>query len=77
MKRIIFHFLFCLLNFYSNNGFQKKKNYSFYFFRFLFEPESETYKLYQKRVTDLVEARRRAEADGHLMTFSIKGETFS
>ncbi|CAL1270429.1 unnamed protein product [Larinioides sclopetarius] len=52
----------------------KKVNESDPVYRFLYEPESETYKLYQKRVSELVEARKRAEADGHLMTFSIKGE---
>ncbi|XP_035221332.1 SURP and G-patch domain-containing protein 1-like, partial [Stegodyphus dumicola] len=32
------------------------------------------YKLYQKRVSDLVEAKKRAEADGHMMTFGKKDQ---
>ncbi|GBM64166.1 SURP and G-patch domain-containing protein 1 [Araneus ventricosus] len=52
----------------------RKVNESDPAYRFLYEPGSETFKLYQKRVSDLVEARKRAEADGHLMTFSNKGE---
>lgn len=38
-------------------------------YNFLHQRDGETYKLYQERVSDLVEAKKRAEADGHLMTF--------
>ncbi|XP_042906738.1 SURP and G-patch domain-containing protein 1 isoform X1 [Parasteatoda tepidariorum] len=38
-------------------------------YSFLSNKNSDTYKLYQRRVSELVEARKRAEADGHLMTF--------
>ncbi|GIY98240.1 SURP and G-patch domain-containing protein 1 [Caerostris extrusa] len=41
-------------------------------YSFLIDIESDTYKMYKQRVTELIEARRRAEADGHLMTFSNK-----
>ncbi|GFT73475.1 SURP and G-patch domain-containing protein 1 [Nephila pilipes] len=43
-------------------------------YSFLYDTDCETYKLFRTRVTDLVEARKRAEADGHLMTFSNKND---
>ncbi|XP_054707103.1 SURP and G-patch domain-containing protein 1-like [Uloborus diversus] len=43
-------------------------------YSFLNEHDGEVYKLYQKRVSDLVEAKKRAEADGHLMTFNKDDE---
>ncbi|GFR03562.1 SURP and G-patch domain-containing protein 1 [Trichonephila clavata] len=43
-------------------------------YSFLHDPDGEMYKLFRTRVTDLVEARKRAEADGHLMTFSSKND---
>ncbi|PRD23793.1 UNVERIFIED_CONTAM: Sugp1 [Trichonephila clavipes] len=43
-------------------------------YSFLHDTEGEMYKLFRTRVTDLVEARKRAEADGHLMTFSSKND---
>lgn len=42
---------------------------SLLFYSFLNQTDGEMYKLYQSRVADLVEAKKRAEADGHLMTF--------
>lgn len=52
----------------------KTDRFSF-IFSFLNQTDSEMYKLYQMRVFDLVEAKKRAEADGHLMTFDRKSNT--
>lgn len=43
-------------------------------YSFLLDTNSEMYRLFRSRVIDLVEARKRAEADGHLMTFSSKND---